>query len=657
MMTPLSVATPRMLNDAQLEGMLERLMFKDVARRTMLELPDEDAAGVVFKAAREGGWGVRREGVTIDSTYAPDRQAQARVSAEEFEDAQIAVVIGCGAGALPLAIYEMTADSGTHIAVFEPDPVVLRGAIRREQRLWRCDPHRIQFFSSPQSLKMHLLQQYRPAQGRVVQVCPPSSRRLAPELCDRIPKVVEEAMLLAHINKNTVNGRARQWMDHLLTNLARRTELPSVFALQDVFQGVPAVVVAAGPSLDRNIELLREVQDEVVIIGVNTSFKALIDAGVRPHLVLCLESLNVSVHFEGLEEALGQTALALDQSSHPALFGLPAGHTFGFLNCSQATMGFAARIFGDEGVQGLPSGGSIANAAFSCANMLGCEPIILIGQDLAYTGGRAYASDTVFGDITLEVDGEEGRLIDPGEVKQAIHDASEVSEDHAKFNADRHLFPVTAWGGEGTVLTSIDFDLFRLWFQEAGAHAQAMRPLRLFNATEGGAHIEGFEHVPLAEVLAMCPGVREDRHAVIAELWRGAPRVAPQQWTAGLARAVEDCRALQSRASAVNERIDAASKALKRYGHEHSVFARCVERLGEAESALARVSHDSPLVEGYVKASLDEIMTRLHKEKGEHTSPAHAWRYHLKTARQVNQSIKRAAGDLLSRLERQKRDG
>lgn len=424
MTSPLSVATPRVLDDAQLEAMLERLMFKDVARRTMLALPDEDDAGVEFKVAREGGWGVRRAGVTIDSAYAPDRQARGRVSAEEFEDAQIVVVIGCGGGALPLAIYELTENSSTHIVVFEPDPVVLRGAIRREHRLWRCDPHRIQFFSTPQSLKMHLLQRYRPSRGRVVQVCPPSSRRLSPDLCDQIPKVVEEAMVLAHINRNTVNGRARQWMDHLLTNLAKRTEFPSVFALQDAFKGVPAVVVAAGPSLDRNIKLLREVQDEVVIIAVNTSFKAIIDAGVRPHLVLCLESLNVSVHFEGLEEELGRTALALDQSSHPALFGLPAGHTFGFLNCSQETMGFAARIFGDDGVQGLPSGGSIANAAFSCANMLGCDPIVLIGQDLAYTGGRAYASDTVFGDITLEVEGEEGRLIDPAQVKQAIHDAA-----------------------------------------------------------------------------------------------------------------------------------------------------------------------------------------------------------------------------------------
>ena len=106
-------------------------------------------------------------------------------------------------------------------------------------------------------------------------------------------------------------------------NLIHIAEQPSIAPLRGALAGLPAVVVSAGPSLDRNIAQLRGREGQVVIIAINQTVRALRKAGVRADLVVVVDPMKVTYHFEGVgPDELG--TLLLGASVDPSLFDLPA---------------------------------------------------------------------------------------------------------------------------------------------------------------------------------------------------------------------------------------------------------------------------------------------------------------------------------------------
>jgi hypothetical protein len=157
--------------------------------------------------------------------------------------------------------------------------------------------------------------------------------------------------------------------------------------------------------------------------------------------------------------------------------------------------------------QALPTGGHATSAAFSLAVLWGCDPIILVAQDLAYTGGRIHAS---------------GR---PG------------GEDEKR----PEMVKVPAIGG-GSVATSPVMRSYLAWYQEAAAHLSALgRGPRLINATAAGARIPGFIHLDLAEALAGLPEVTVDFTPVLTALPR-LPRPQAAYLAQRLARAKSEIK-------------------------------------------------------------------------------------------------------------------
>lgn len=64
---------------------------------------------------------------------------------------------------------------------------------------------------------------------------------------------------------------------------------PKLSALRAAFKGRPSVVVSAGPSLDKNYELLKGREDKVLIVATDTVLRKLLKNGINPHIVCALE--------------------------------------------------------------------------------------------------------------------------------------------------------------------------------------------------------------------------------------------------------------------------------------------------------------------------------------------------------------------------------
>ncbi|MFN9978173.1 MAG: motility associated factor glycosyltransferase family protein, partial [Phycisphaerae bacterium] len=176
---------------------------------------------------------------------------------------------------------------------------------------------------------------------------------------------------------------------------------PGIDDLAGIATGKPAIVVSAGPSLRRNIDLLSQpgVRDRVVIIAVQTVLKTLLAKGIRPHFVTALDHASISKRFyEGLTAAdVEGVTLVVEPKASPAIFEAwpgaircPAERIADSILTDNADDSIRGVFKRDRGE--LRPGATVAHLAYYLARHMGADPVILIGQDLGFTDGQYYAA-------------------------------------------------------------------------------------------------------------------------------------------------------------------------------------------------------------------------------------------------------------------------
>jgi len=298
---------------------------------------------------------------------------------------------------------------------------------------------------------------------------------------DELRGKLHDALADLRIHRNTVREFSRTWVEQGVANLPAIARWPSVAAVGDRFAGVPMVIVAPGPSLAGNVEQLRGLRGRAIVTAFSHSLKPVLAAGVVPDLVITVDPQDVRYHFAGCD--LSQICAVNAATVHPSLFELPA-QRFLTLSANGAIDDWIFNGCGEDAM--VAGGGSVATSAFSLALKWGCDPIVFVGLDLAFTGGAYYAATSSDGPAR----GEGGS-----------------SGFHAMKAAGGPVAPseraveLPGWAG-GVVPSSFMFSLFHRWFVGRMRELNELGGTTVFNCTEGGAFIDGMQHRPLAEVLA-----------------------------------------------------------------------------------------------------------------------------------------------------------
>lgn len=169
---------------------------------------------------------------------------------------------------------------------------------------------------------------------------------------------------------------------YTLRNIPTIINSPGISDLEGIFKGKPGIVVASGPSLNKNIHLLKDLKEKAVICAADGSVKILKHNNLPPaHLVTSLERvIETSYLFEGLtEEDTKDSYLAACPVIVPETYAnFPGEKIIVYRN-------FATFDWLDIKKGILDIGPSSGNMAFKVLEYLGCDPIILVGQDLAMT--------------------------------------------------------------------------------------------------------------------------------------------------------------------------------------------------------------------------------------------------------------------------------
>ena len=267
------------------------------------------------------------------------------------------------------------------------------------------------------------------------------------------------------VNMNTMTRFRDEGTIHILENIEAISKAYFIGDLKKTaLSETTAVIVSAGPSLDKNIEDLRAAKGRALIIAVDTALKYMLARDIVPDLFVTIDPDKPMENFA--DGRVRDIPVIFDEQTPSALLREHRAAKI-LYNCRD----YPKKLFEACGAvveKNIASGGSVATAAFAICCDLGIKNIILIGQDLAYTGEQTHAG----GVVSAGVNGDLGTvMID---------------------------------GIDGTkVRTRSDWLGYLRWFEHTIESIKQENPeVRVIDATEGGALIHGTEVMTLKNAIA-----------------------------------------------------------------------------------------------------------------------------------------------------------
>ncbi len=408
--------------------------------------------------------------VFVHSRFDPVTEA-ARFTGEALKEGHdLYIVFGFGFGFHVEALLKQIQDS-SGVLVIEKSPAMVRAAAENRDLSCIFSDERFVLMTDPGEEKISQVLSGR-ASARVSFITHRGSFQLEGDYYSAMLSVCRACLSAKEVNIATLAKFEKIWSGNIARNIEAVISLPGVSSLYGKFSGMAAVIVAAGPSLAESLDFIRSVKDRALIIAVDTALGILLRAGIEPHFCVAVDPQVINArYFEGIKA--DDTVLVGDPTVHPSVFHLHTGPAF-ITGIAFDLMKWIEKISGEKGE--ITHGGSVATNAYDLAVRMGCSPVILTGQDLSFTGGRAHARGSF---MEEQVFLRTTRLF--------------TAECHNRFQLSA-LPPVRMKGiRSAAVQTNSKMLIFMSWFTKHAVPG-------LINASADGILIPGVKHMPAWEI-------------------------------------------------------------------------------------------------------------------------------------------------------------
>jgi hypothetical protein len=378
-------------------GVLERNI--DVLRRRQPELARRVSACSVGPSliVRESKSGPPTLAVVVPGQgprllhSAQDPVEEARRLAAKYEEARTenVVVLGLGFGYHVLE-YLKRDHARDFMLVVEPSLERFRCCLEHVDLSTAIEAHNIFFAAGLAPLdvfKMIRTEECSLVRNGLKAIKHPASVALEPAYYQELIQRLQDAMTYALVNNNSRDKSWRHYARNMAHNTPAAMGLPGVNSLFGAFDGVPAIIVSAGPSLGKNVRELAHAKGRAVIIAVDTAIHVLLDHGVVPDLVVSIDFSSSNMrYFDGVDTSA--LRLVVDSEVYPPILDAFTGTRFYAEITNKSASRWFSQTIGPRG--GFDKGLSVAHTAFQLALEMGCRPVALVGQDLAYTGEMSH---------------------------------------------------------------------------------------------------------------------------------------------------------------------------------------------------------------------------------------------------------------------------
>lgn len=287
--------------------------------------------------------------------------------------------------------------------------------------------------------------------------------------CERFIEICNQRLVNVLVDKSAIKSLGVEYIQNIIENIPDYIYQYGLGDLKERFKtidlkDVPAIIVAAGPSLDKNIKELKNAKGRAFIIAVDTALKSLAKENIVPDIAITIDPHKKVSLFQ--HERINDVPLIYSLGASAIIKQVHKGMRI-YQNTINSIVDRFIYKYGKK-EESLASGGSVANDAFSLAEVLGFKTIIFVGLDLAYPDNKVHTESAYGTERKNYINAESNRYV-------------EVEDIYGNM-----------------VKTESNMNLYRQWFERiVGSYPE----LKFIDATEGGAKKRGMEILSLKEAL------------------------------------------------------------------------------------------------------------------------------------------------------------
>lgn len=320
--------------------------------------------------------------------YGDDPEAYAREAIEAYrrDHPKLIVLYGFGLGYILKNLLEDFGQNACHIIIVEHDIELVWHALHFMDWSEEIKGIRLEWFiNTPLETVEAELREYLSHQDRFT-----FNKTLLP-IYDKVSLSFEQNYYLSFAQKfkSAIDYHSTMLLSppaedtylaytNLIENMPSSLNVPSFHVLKGAFKNFPGILVSTGPSLEKHFDFLRSVNNRAVIICADSALRTLQKNGIEPHFVGTLERVTETKYFFENLEPTPNTWLLLTPIIWPETYSGykgPRAHMMRSLGQMQ--------YFWPE-AEAQYTGNTCSHVGLIALRDMGCNPIILLGQDFAF---------------------------------------------------------------------------------------------------------------------------------------------------------------------------------------------------------------------------------------------------------------------------------
>lgn len=322
----------------------------------------------------------------LHSSYSVDREMK-----ELFRDTndpeQILIIFGLGMGYC-LEYIQKQDIRYRKVLILEPFNNIFREMlkIRDFGHLLRKRDVSITIFNDVQKIMPQIMGQVMSSK-KVKFLYHLSYRSIFKEIYQEISKLFMNEKRAFISNTATMDRFLNEWTENQLISLAKNQA--SASCLHGKFKNIPAIIISAGPSLEKRIDEIKEIQDRALIIAPGTGARICHQKGINAHIATATDSQKHEASFfrnSSIKVLVGSYRL------HPEVDRV-FPHNFLRINLHNDLIAHYFHRYFSLPFDVINDQASVSSVAVELAIKLGCNPIILVGQDLCFYDNKEHAGE------------------------------------------------------------------------------------------------------------------------------------------------------------------------------------------------------------------------------------------------------------------------
>lgn len=467
---------------------------KTLALNLQAHIPTE-----VPQLTQNNGYNLIYKGSLIHSAQNPLEEAKNIFSYAKNEPVSIHLVFGLGLGYL---FQVASLNSLGSVILYEPDLNILKTVFTLVDFSEDILKPNVEICSNYDDLAFAIHKKSGTENFPEMLVLP-SQIETKPKEIDELVKKLQNTIGSYSLDLKYTKEKFYPSLKMLLKNIPNLFDEIPLAQFKDVYKNKTAVVVSAGPTLDRNIEILKKNRDKYILFTVGTALKTLISHDLKPDFLTIIETFDSTKQVFGID--LSDVYFITEPYSNPALRKIKFKQIFSHIASNVPINKFWSEIC-DENINEYISKGTVSYTALNSARILGFSKIILVGQDLAYIEGQCYSKDSAYKDLICAQNPETGNWEIMAKDFEAFANALSTNPDIEKrkqtaqrrlSNLNNSLYSVKSISGNMIPTESV----YAAFIAPLEEFTIKFNDRKYINTSLVGAQINGFENLPLEEAL------------------------------------------------------------------------------------------------------------------------------------------------------------